>query len=53
MKKVRPVENTRYDCLINYITKTVRNSLGGFRDKIVSLFETTHLNKLFRGEDRN
>ena len=27
MKKTRPVKNTGYDCLINYIPKTIRKSV--------------------------
>ena len=39
-KKIRPVKNTWYDCLINYIPESIRKSVGGFEDKIVSLFKT-------------
>ena len=38
MKKIRPNKNTWYDWLINYITEPIRESVGGFKDKIVSLF---------------
>ena len=40
MKKIRPVKNTWYDFLINYIPEPTRKSVGGFKDKIVSLFKT-------------
>ena len=40
MKKIRPIKNTWYDRLINYILKPIRKSVGGFKDKIVSLFKT-------------
>ena len=33
MKKIRPIKNTWYDWLI-------RKSVGGFKDKIVSIFKT-------------
>ena len=39
-KKIRPVKNTWYDWLINYIPESIRKSVGGFEDKIVSLFKT-------------
>ena len=40
MKKIRPIKNTWYDWLINYIPEPIRKSAGGFKDKIVSLFKT-------------
>ena len=39
MKKIRSIKNTWYDWLINYIPEPIRKSLGGFKDKIVSLFK--------------
>ena len=40
MKKIRPIKNIWYDWLINYIPEPIRKSVGGFKDKIVSLFKT-------------
>ena len=40
MKKIRLIKNTWYNWLINYIQEPVRKSVGGFQDKIVSLFKT-------------
>ena len=40
MKKIRSIKNTWYDWLINYIPEPIRKSVGGFKDKIVSLFKT-------------
>ena len=40
MKKIRPIKNTWYDWLINYIPEPIRKSVAGFKDKIVSLFKT-------------
>ena len=40
MKKIRPLKNTWYNWLINYIPEPIRKGVGGFKDKIVSLFET-------------
>ena len=40
MKKIRSIKNTWYGWLINYIPEAIRKSVGGFNDKIVSLFKT-------------
>ena len=32
--------NTWYDWLIDYITEPIRKIIGGFKDKVVSLFNT-------------
>ena len=40
MKKIRPIKNTCYDWLINYIPQPVRKRVHGFKGKIVSLFKT-------------
>ena len=37
MKKIRPIKNTWYDWLINYIPKPIRKVVGGFMDNTVSL----------------
>ena len=39
MKKIRPIKNTWYDWLINYIPEPVRKSVSGFKDKVVNLFK--------------
>ena len=41
MKKVKPIKNTFYNWLINYIPKPIRKSVGGFEDKIVSFKTNT------------
>ena len=38
MKEIRPIKNTWYDWIIN--SEPVRKSVGGFKDKIISLFKT-------------
>ena len=38
-KKIGPMKNTWYGWLINYIPEPIRKSVGGFKDKIVSLFK--------------
>ena len=53
MKKIRPVKNTWYDWLINYITEPMRKSVGGSKDKIVSLFKTNKQKQTMFGEERN
>ena len=40
MKKIRQIKNTWYDWSINYIPEPIRKSVGGFIDKIESLFKT-------------
>ena len=55
MKKIRSIKNNWYDCLINYILELIRETVGGFKDKIVSLFNIrqTYLSKQCMGEKRN
>ena len=38
-KKIGPMKSTWYGWLINYIPEPIRKSVGGFKDKIVSLFK--------------
>ena len=40
MKKIRSIKNTWCDWLINYIPETIAKDVGGFKDKVVSLFNT-------------
>ena len=40
MKKIRLIKNTWYDWLISYIPEPIRKSVGGFKDKIISIFKT-------------
>ena len=40
MNKISPIKNIWYDWLINYIPEPIRESLGDFKEKIVSLFKT-------------
>ena len=40
MKKIRPIKNTWNDRLINYNPEPIRKSVGGFKDKVISLFKT-------------
>ena len=51
--KLKLIKNTLYDWFINYISKPTRKSVGGFKNKIVSLLRQTNLNKLCMGEERN
>ena len=37
MKKIRQIKNTWYDLLINYIPVPKTKSVGGFKDKIVTV----------------
>ena len=38
IKKISPIKNPWYDWLINYIPEPIRKIIGGFKDKIESLF---------------
>ena len=40
MKKIRPIKNICNDSLIDYIPQPTNKSVGGFKDKGVSLFKT-------------
>ena len=40
MKKINTIKKSWYDWLISYIPITIRKSVSGFKDKIVSLFKT-------------
>ena len=52
MKKIRPIKNTWYDWLINYIPEPIRKSVGGFKDKMVSLFKTNTLKQTVYGRGK-
>ena len=39
MKKIRPLKNTWYGQLIKFVPEYIRKSVGGFKDKIISLFK--------------
>ena len=39
MKKIRPINNTWFDWLINYIPEPTRKSEDSSKDKIVSVFK--------------
>ena len=42
-KKTRPVKNTWYDWLINYIPEPVRKSVSASKDRIASLYKSITL----------
>ena len=37
MKKIRPIKNTWYEWLVNYIPESITKSADGFKDQVVSL----------------
>ena len=39
MNKIRPIKNTWYDWLIRYIPEPKRKRVGGFKEKIASLYK--------------
>ena len=51
MTKIRSIKNPCYDCLINHYPKPKRKSVGGFKDKIVSLFKTNTLKQTVYGRE--
>ena len=54
MKKIRPIINTWYDQLSNYILNPIRKSVSLLKDKFIIVFlGQICLNKLFLREDRN
>ena len=40
MRKKRPIKNTWHVWLFNYISKSIRKTVGGFKDKFVNLVKT-------------
>ena len=52
MKKIRPIKNTWYDQLNNYIAVSITRSAGSFKDKIVSLFKTNAPKKTLYGRGK-
>ena len=52
MKKTRPIKNTWYDWLITDISDLKRRSVGGFKNKIVSLFKTKTLKQVVHGRGK-
>ena len=50
MKKIRPIKNTWYDWLINYIPEPTRKSVSALKDKATSQLR---LNKLFMEDDKS
>ena len=55
MKKIRQNKNNNYiiKAIINHIPEPIRKSIGGFKDKIVSLFRTNTPKQTVMGEERN
>ena len=50
IKKIRPTKNTWYDWLINYVREPITKMVRGFKDEILSLFNTnTPKQTLYRG----
>ena len=49
MKKIRPIKNTWYEWLVNYIPESITKSADGFKDQVVSLLRQNHLKKTVYG----
>ena len=52
MKKIRPIKNTWYNWLIDYIPEPIRKSVCDFKNKIVSLFETNTRKQMVYGREK-
>ena len=52
MKKIRPVKNTWYDWLINYISELIRKRVGGFKDRFFILFKTNTPKQMVHGRGK-
>ena len=52
MKKIRPVNSTWYDWLIDYIPEPIRKSVGGFKNKISSFFKTNTLKQIVYSREK-
>ena len=53
MKKISPIKNTWYDWLFNCIPDPIAKIVGGFKDKIVSVFKTNIPKQTVLEEERN
>ena len=53
MKKIRPIKNTWYDWLNNYLPKPIRKSVGDFKDKVISLFKINTPKQTVYGRGKN
>ena len=52
-ERIRPIINTWYDWLINYISEPIRKGAGAFQNKILSFLRQTHLNEQSVEKERN
>ena len=52
IKEIRPIKNTWYDWLINSIPEPVTKIVGGFKNKIVSLFNTNTPKQIVYGRGK-
>ena len=53
MQKIRPIKDIWFDWLINYIPESITKIAGGFKDKLVNLFNTnTPKQTVYRGGEK-
>ena len=52
-KNIRPIKNTWYDRLINYILEPIAKTVVGFKDEIVSLFMRNTPKQAVYGRGKN
>ena len=51
-KKIRPIKNSWYDWLINYIPDSFRKSIGDFKDKIICIFKLNAPKQTMYGREK-
>ena len=51
MKKIRQIKNTWYDWLT--VPEPIRKSVGGLKDKVISLFKKNTPKQTVFGEEKN
>ena len=53
IKKIKPIKNTCYDLLINYIPQPIKNVRAVLKMKLLVFLRQIHLNKQCVGDERN
>ena len=52
INKIRPIKNTWYDWLINYVPEPIIKNAGGFKYTIVSFFKTNTPKQTVYGREK-
>ena len=51
-EKLRPIKNTWYDCLINYIPDSIKKCVGDFKEKLLVFLRHIYLSKQCIGKPK-